>query len=377
MKTRALGLFAFLAIALLAACVRHVTEDEKISLTDELTARLARLEAVPDSVDEEESCVMCDTRLDSIFRLKDDRFEQDMCCLENDWMINFPLEDDRKNGFLKVAEDMYNVMIASYDIWSDYEVWERGVEYGTFLTDSSFIGDAIGKKNIACIREEKLRDKVESYRKSILKNMTAGEDAWTEEDNPYLHSKALTDFVMENYMSDEKFDGYLDFDALDKVMALDVDSTELAACAEKFMGPKDWLKEMVETEDFQQRCRLSLMAMNVGGDNIKFILDAVAACLASGEYSPLLPRMWRTWRCLCQVRYGGLSRESIIFNPIYNRYRKYVYEAILKHISLHPDDKEAVSAAQYMIAVPNMIRNGQYLMGSDCAIECMEMGVLL
>ena len=93
------------------------------------------------------------------------------------------------------------------------------------------------------------------------------------------------------------------------------------------------------------------------------------ALMKSGKYSPILHRIWITWRSICQCIYYGASRDSAIPNQYYNEFRKMCYLSCLKRIAAHPHDRYAMNCAAAIGGRTNMNRFGMNCFGNECMIE--------
>ena len=91
--------------------------------------------------------------------------------------------------------------------------------------------------------------------------------------------------------------------------------------------------------------------------------------MESGNYSPILHRIWITWRAISQGLYFGSSRDSSIPNQYYNEYRKMCYVSCLKRIERHPDDIYAMNCAAAIGGRTNMNRFGQNYFGNEAMMN--------
>ena len=89
----------------------------------------------------------------------------------------------------------------------------------------------------------------------------------------------------------------------------------------------------------------------------------------SGYPLPSIFEQWIIWRCLFQICYGGMSRDSNIPNSIYNEMRKKCYLTCLKRIEKHPDDVFAMNCAASIGGRVNINRFGQNMFGNEAAVE--------
>jgi len=131
------------------------------------------------------------------------------------------------------------------------------------------------------------------------------------------------------------------------------------------------LGEMASCKTFDEQCSLWRNWANCEKSGIDDEWIAVVGCalMKSGKYSPILHRIWITWRAICQGLYFGSSRDSSIPNDFYNEYRKMCYTTCLKRIERHPDDVYAMNCAAAIGGRTNMNRFGQNYFGNEAMIE--------
>lgn len=131
------------------------------------------------------------------------------------------------------------------------------------------------------------------------------------------------------------------------------------------------LGELATCRDFDEQCSLWRNWANCDkpGFDDEWILAVGRALMESGNYSPILHRIWITWRAINQGLYFGSSRDSSIPNHYYNEYRKMCYISCLKRIENHPDDIYAMNCAAAIGGRTNMNRFGQNYFGNEAMIE--------
>ena len=152
-------------------------------------------------------------------------------------------------------------------------------------------------------------------------------------------------------MTMDKFQRYLDASEDDQLKVI---LGELAAC-----------------QNFDEQCSLWRNWANCDKSVIEneWLVGVGMALMKSGNYSPILNRIWVTWRALCQTMFFGMSRDSTIPNPFYNEFRKICYVSCLKRIADYPDDVFAMNCAAAIGGRTNLNRFGQNYFGNETMIE--------
>lgn len=85
-----------------------------------------------------------------------------------------------------------------------------------------------------------------------------------------------------------------------------------------------------------------------------------------GKYSIYLMEIWRIWRFLFQ---DGQSKDSPIYNKVYNKMRLVCCHNILNYIEEHPDDMMAINQFLVMASLDNINRYGEYPYGNQIVME--------
>ena len=152
-------------------------------------------------------------------------------------------------------------------------------------------------------------------------------------------------------------------------MAKDRFQRYLDASEEKQLGVI--LGELAACSNFDEQCSLWCNWANCNKSSIEddWISGVAVALMKSGKYSPILHRIWITWRSVFQLLYFGASRDSDIPNLYYNEYRKMCYITCLKHIETHPQDIYAMNCAAAIAGRTNINRFGMNYFGNESMIE--------
>ena len=292
---------------------------------------------------------------------------------DTSFVLRVPEYDDSKQPFLANAEDFYNSCALSWNVWSNHEVWYRGHTADLLRYDEE-VKNSIEAVSVNIIKDKEVRKAAQDYKDSLLKLMKSEPDDWGEDVNPMellisfgdvVESKAYKfyddedafveslDSVMDiaEGMVMEKFQHYLDASEDDQVQVM---LGELATC-----------------RNFDEQCSLWRNWANCDKSSIddEWIAAVGSALMESGNYSPILHRIWITWRAISQGLYFGSSRDSSIPNQYYNEYRNMCYVSCLKRIERHPDDIFAMNCAAAIGGRTNMNRFGQNYFGNEAMIE--------
>ena len=297
-----------------------------------------------------------------------------LCC-ESDWPVKLPNFEDDSKGFSSVAQDLYNTLVTTYDMNSDFEIWYREATSGTHMADSTDIFASIGRMDFTCIRDPKLRKGLEESRDELVWCINSGLDGWTEERNPSACAATLAEYLTAEYLENESSPVHVG-EAFEQAVMLDADTLVAEEYARNWKGVGSWLEDMIREKDFNKCCELAVMGMrNISGDDTFWAIEVATKLINSAIYSPMLPLVWRMWRSNSQHEFGGLSRDSFIYNGFFNVYRKKVFLTVMMHIVAHPEDMQAEGVAQYMILTDNILRNGSFILGNDNGIERMNLGL--
>jgi hypothetical protein len=132
-------------------------------------------------------------------------------------------------------------------------------------------------------------------------------------------------------------------------------------------------KSYLEEKDYNAKLSMLFMLLYDyhydGGDTVVSLLKDVEQIIASGNYSPLLPVLWRAYRVDYCNKYSCPSTYCEIPNVRFNYYRRLVAYTMHRHIQNTPDD-DAAKVAFYCLAWrDNINRFGQYFMGNQSAAE--------
>ena len=296
---------------------------------------------------------------------------------DNSFVLRIPEYKDSKNSFLALAEDFYNNCSFAWNLWSNFEVWYRGHTAGELRSDKDIIR-SIKAFDANIMKDAELAKAAQNYKDSILLLLSMGLDEWDDAHNPWGVRNTYCDMI-----SEKSFRLYTDKD----VFQLSYDSVVIAA---ESMGKNKFqhylnsnedeqlyviLTELNTCKNFDEQCSLLRNWANCekSSGEEPWLIAVGKKLMESGNYNLNLNRIWITWRTICQSYCCGASRDSVIPNPFYNKYRKMCYCTCLRWIEKHPDDIFAMNCAESLAGNPNINRFGRFSMGNDSAIDAMEM----
>lgn len=142
--------------------------------------------------------------------------------------------------------------------------------------------------------------------------------------------------------------------------------------------PSEEMKEMLyrnylAQEDFDTRMAMLFMLMYAYyydcSDTTETLLRHAEEAFASGNYSPMLPLVWRAYRVVYCINYSCPSTYCDIPNVRFNYYRRLIGYTYLRHLEKHPDDKNAKLQFYFLAYRENINRFGEYMMGNQSAAE--------
>ena len=94
---------------------------------------------------------------------------------------------------------------------------------------------------------------------------------------------------------------------------------------------------------------------------------------SSGNYSPMLPLVWRAYRVVYCGRYSCPSTYCDVPNVKFNYYRRLIAYTYLRHLERYPDDKDAKIQFFYLAYRENINRFGEYMMGNQSTAEYIRL----
>lgn len=304
--------------------------------------------------------------------------EDDIYLFEDtSFVLRVPEYAASKQPFLANAEDFYNSCCLSWNIYSNYEVWYRG-HTSDLLRDDNDVIQSIKNMSIDIIHNKDVRNAARLFKDSLLFLMEKTPDQWKENVDAMNYVVSFGDVVEHNaykfYDDEEAFVNSLD-SVVDIAEGMAMDRFQHYLDASEEVQLKVILGELAACQNFDEQCSLWRNWANCNKSDIEdeWLVSVGIALMKSGKYSPILHRIWITWRSICQCIYYGASRDSAIPNQYYNEFRKMCYLSCLKRIAAHPSDRYAMNCAAAIGGRTNMNRFGMNCFGNECMIEGVMM----
>lgn len=289
------------------------------------------------------------------------------------FVLRVPEFTDSKQPFLANAEDFYNSCALSWNVWSNYEVWYRGHTADLLRYDDE-VKRSIEAFSVNIINDKEVRIAAQDFKDSIIKLMKTEPDEWNEDTDPMdlliFFGDVVESKAYKFYDDEETFVASLD-SVMDIAEGMVMDKFQHYLDASEDDQIEVMLGELATCKNFDEQCSLWRNWANCDKSGIddEWILAIGRALMESGNYSPILHRIWITWRAINQGLYFGSSRDSSIPNQYYNEYRKMCYVSCLKRIENHPEDVYAMNCAAAIGGRTNMNRFGQNYFGNEAMIE--------
>lgn len=292
---------------------------------------------------------------------------------DTSFVLCVPEYANSKQPFLAYAEDFYNSCSYAWDIYSNFEVWYRG-HTADLLRGDDDVRQSIKGISVDFIHDKDVRKAAQNFKDSVLLFVSTPLDQWEEHvdvmDRVISYGDVIESKAYKFYDNEETFVQSLD-SVMDiaEGMVMDKFQRYLDADEEKQLGVI--LGELATCKNFDEQCSLwrnwANCKKSVTED--EWLVGVGMALMKSGNYSPILNRIWITWRALCQTMFFGMSRDSAIPNHYYNEFRKICYVSCLKRIASHPDDVYAMNCAAAIGGRTNLNRFGQNYFGNETMIE--------
>ena len=296
---------------------------------------------------------------------------------DTSFVLRVPEYANSKQPFLANAEDFYNSCALSWNVWSNYEVWFRGHTADLLRYDDE-VKNSLEAVSVNIIKDKEVRKAAQDFKDSLLKLMKTEPDDWDEDDNPMELLISFGDVIESKaykfYDDEDTFVESLD-SVMDIAEGMVMDKFQHYLDASEDDQVKVMLGELATCSNFDEQCSLWRNWANCAKSSIddEWIVAVGSALMESGNYSPILHRIWITWRAINQGLYFGSSRDSSIPNQYYNEDRKMCYVSCLKRIEQHPNDIYAMNCAAAISGRTNMNRFGQNYFGNEAMIESAMM----
>ena len=292
---------------------------------------------------------------------------------DTSFVLRVPEYEGSKQPFLANSEDFYNSCALSWNVWSNHEVWYRGHTADLLRYDED-VKKSIEAVSVNIIKDANVRRAAQNFKDSIILIMKTEPDEWDEDFNPMdlliSYNDVIESVAYKFYDDEETFVESLD-SVMDIAEGMVMNKHQHYLDAEEEEQAGVMLGEIAICKTFDEQCSLWRNWANCKKSVIddEWITVVGCALMKSGKYSPILHRIWITWRAICQGLYFGSSRDSSIPNDFYNEYRKMCYTTCLNRIARHPDDIYAMNCAAAIGGRTNMNRFGQNYFGNEAMIE--------
>jgi len=258
-------------------------------------------------------------------------------CRKNQWI---GLPDSLKTNPLAVTlANAYNAYIVFNSVYSDCEL---------HVCNHIYTGEGIRDLDISVIDDSEVRSYAIAYRMSMARSQKSSPPMFREAISGFSYVLANI-YSLERIMGNDSVFNHAEYKASINLDSLRSDSFSLC-CIQAIELAHD-------TAD--------------GKPNFE-ALPKLVELLTSGHYSPLLFKVWKTWRAMICSQMGQ-TKESYIPNEEYNRLRRIGCCTMLCHILDYPDDWVAVNHYLLMIAERNVAIYGNNTFGNQSLTTFYEM----
>ena len=316
--------------------------------------------------------------IDAVNKISPDLPEHEYYLFEDtSFVVRLPEYAHSSHPVLAYAEDFYNACCLGWNVWSNFEIWYRSHAANTLRTDEDIVKNT-GNIDVAVILDEELRKAAQVFMDSIFILMKTTPEKWAKNEDAMGHLISFGDETEEKayrYYDDEDAFAYALDSVLERAESMAQDRFQRYLDADENGQLRVILNELNNCKTFDEQCALWRNWADSDKSNMEdeWLVAVGDRLMRSGKYSPLLGRIWLTWRALCQSIHFGLSRDSSIPNHYYNEFRKMVYIACLRRIERHPDDIYAIHCAYSTGGRINLLRYGESDMGNDALMETFRM----
>lgn len=292
---------------------------------------------------------------------------------DTSFVLRVPEYANSKQPFLSYAEDFYNSCSYAWNIYSNFEVWYRG-HTADLLREDDDVRQGIKDITVDFIHDKDVRKAAQILKDSILLLISIPPDQWKEHvdvmDRVISYGNVIESKAYKFYDDEEAFIQSLD-SVMDIAEGMVMDRFQRYLDADEDKQLSVILRELASCKNFDEQCSLWRNWANCKKSVIEdeWLVGVGMALMKSWNYSPMLNRIWITWRALCQTMFFGMSRDSAIPNHYYNEFRKMCYVSCLKRIARHPNDVYAINCAAAIGGRTNLNRFGQNYFGNETMIE--------
>ena len=353
------------------SCDKHVEKE----LYDNSSA--VDLSDILDAYEWYQGCEDENKEIELISKISPELPEQGFYLFEDtSFVVRLPEHMDSRHPVLSYAEDFYNTCCLGWNVWSNVEIWFRSQTSDTLRPDED-VRKAIQDISADIIKDEELRKAAKVFKDSMLILMKTSPEKWGDDEDAMGHLISFVDKTEEKafkyYDDEDSFAVVLD-SVLEKAESIAQERFQRYIDADEENQLKVMLKELNSCKTFDEQCSLWRNWANCEKSVMEdeWLTAVGDRLMRSGNYSPLLGRIWLTWRALCQSTHFGMSRDSSIPNHYYNEYRRMCYISCLKRIERHPNDVFAIHCAYSTGGRINLLRFGESMMGNDVLMETVR-----
>lgn len=271
---------------------------------------------------------------------------------------------------LRMMADWYNACMVSNAIETDVDTWERysDEEEGNIEEDMLDSWRKITFKGICdTMARRRLKEAVE------VSTAQTGDEEKRDVSDVADRLSAWMDDIDEDY-----FDSCMEKRLSPKTYYKNRMTVPYDSLVGQSVKPTDERKEMLyrnylAQQDYDTRMAMLFMLMYAyyydNNDTTTNLLRHAEEAFTSGNYSPMLPLVWRAYRVLYCSIYSCPSTYCDIPNVRFNYYRRLIGYTYLKHLERYPNDKDAKIQFYFLAYRENINRFGEYMIGNQSAAE--------
>ena len=281
-------------------------------------------------------------------------------------------EEDGDTTLRRMA-DWYNACMVSNAVETDVDTWQRYLdeEVGNIEEDMLDCWRRITFKGISdTMAKRRLKEAVE-----------VSTEKTGEEENRDISDVADRLSTWMDDIDEESLDSCAEHinprSYYERAMTVPYDSL-----VGKSVMPSEEMKEALYSsylaqEDFDTRMAMLFMLMYVyyydWNDTAEALLRHAEEAFMSGNYSPMLPLVWRAYRAAYSQQNSCPSTYCDIPNVRFNYYRRLIAYTYLRHLERYPDDTDAKIQFYFLAYRENINRFGEYMMGNQSAAEYISL----
>lgn len=296
-----------------------------------------------------------------------DIYQYDIPSPESDNLI--PDTFQTYNKRIYEAVERYNCYRTAYNIWSQYELFERD-KFNEYTGRMAHIMSNIMAFPTDTLKDEFMRKTLAQAKKELCKEIGAAAFGTSEEAPLQSYSQAI-DYMDATPLFDMQDNDKLQAAVTEQTSWREYWESDYNALISSTTNNDSLLTlffdAVCNAQSFQEQCAIALSSINiVPGD---FVLPVMRTLLDSGKYSKYQFMLWLGWRSAVQYFMFGPSRDAQIADELYNLSRKSAFIATLKYSQYHPKDQTATLIMELFCSTSNIVRNGNDVFGSDAATD--------